>query len=143
MADASDIDQALIEKLQTDAALAALARPGRFVFWEDEAPANATGFISVSLEDHEDVPIFEGTAHEDAVYVVKWVELSGSAKNAKAGAARIQALLQLGTLSVTGYHVMLIRRVARIRLAEPLPEDPSKDWHHRGGKYRVMAAPTT
>lgn len=141
MPDSSDIDQALIAKLQADAALAALARPGLFVFWEDEVPANASGFISVSLVDHEDVPIFEGTGTEDALYLVKWVELSGTVKNAKAGAARIQALLHLGTLTVAGYHLLVMRRRSRIRLAEPLPEDPSKDWYHRGGRYQVMAAP--
>jgi hypothetical protein len=141
MADSSDIDQALINKLQGDATLAALAMPGVFVFWDNETPANASKFISVSLVDHQDVPIFEGTGREDALYLVKWVELSGGAKNAKAAAARIQELLHMGTLAVDGYHVQLMRRESRIRMAEPVPEDTSKDWYHRGGRYQVIAAP--
>jgi hypothetical protein len=141
MADSSDIDLALIAKLQADATLAALAAPGKFVFWDHEAPAGLTKFISVSLVDEHDVPIFEGTAHEDTLYLVKWVELSSSVKTAKAAAARIQDLLHLQPLDVDGYHVQLVRRESRIRMAEPLPEDPSKDWYHRGGRYQVIAAP--
>ena len=141
MADSSDVDQALIDKLQGDAALAALAMPGVFVFWNQEAPANASKFIDVSQADHEDVPIFEGTGTEVFTYLVKWVELSGGTKSAKAGAARIQALLHLQPLTVPGYHVQLVRRESRIRLAEPLPEDSTKDWYHRGGRYQVIAAP--
>lgn len=141
MPDSSDIDAALIAKLQADTALQTLAQPGKFVFWEDEVPPGLSKFISVSLVDEEDVPIFEGTAHEDTLYLVKWVELSSAVKNAKAGAARIQALLHLGTLTVPGYQVLVMRRQSRIRMAEPLPEDPSKDWYHRGGRYQVVAAP--
>jgi len=141
MADSSDIDAALVAKLQGDATLAALAQPGAFVFWDNEAPPGVTPFVSVSLVDEEDVPIFEGTAHEDTLYLVKWVELSSDVKHAKAGAARIQALLHGGTLLVAGYEVLVMRRRSRIRMAEPVPEDASKDWYHRGGRYQVVAAP--
>lgn len=142
MPDSSEVDAALMAKLQGDAALAALARPGQFVFWDNEAPANASRFINVSQVDHVDVPIFEGTGTEDFLYLVKWVELSSdTVKNAKAGAARIQALLHLGTLTVAGYALLVMRRVERVRLTEPVPEDSSKDWFHRGGRYQVMVAP--
>ena len=144
MPDSSDIDAALIAKLQGDATLAALAAaapPAAFVFWDDEAPAGVTKFISVSLVDEEDGTIFEGTAHEDTLYLVKWVELSNTVKNAKAAAARIQALLHLGTLTIAGYSLMVMRRRSRIRMAEPFGTDSALDWYHRGGRYQVMVAP--
>ncbi len=141
MSDSSDVDAALIAKLQGDTALAALAQPGAFVFWADEAPAGLTKFISVSLVDHNEVAMFGGTAHEDALYLVKWVEQSSTVKNAKAAAARIQALLHLGTLTVAGYSLMVMRRRSRIRMTEVDELDSSIRWYHRGGRYQLMAAP--
>lgn len=142
MSDSSEIEAALVAKLQGDATLAAQAQSGQFVFM-DEAPAGASRFVIVSLVDEHDEPMFGGRAFEDAVYQVKFVELSvnGSAPHAKPAAARIDALLEQGTLTIAGYGLMVLRRVERLRMTEVDDTDSSIRWQHRGGRYQVMAAP--
>jgi hypothetical protein len=145
MPDSSDVDAALLAKLQGDATLAALTPDG---WYQDEAPAGKTQFGIVSLVDEVDTPIFEGRASEDATYLVKHVELSTVAvKRSKAAAARIDALLDpqppaaRATLTIAGYSLLVMRRVARIRMTEVDDVDTSIRWSHRGGRYQVMAAP--
>jgi hypothetical protein len=145
--DSSDVDAALVAQLQADTALKALMPDGVFM---DEAgvsmaPAGGTAkrFVIVSLVDAHDTPMFEGRASENAVYLVKAVELkpaTGSG-NIKAAAARIDALLELGTLTIAGYGFQVMRRVGRIRMTEVDDVDPSIRWQHRGGRYQVVAAP--
>jgi len=146
MADSSDVDAALVAKLQTDATLAALMPGGVYV---DEAPAAQTQFVIVSLVDEHDTPVFEGRASEDAVYLVKAVErkpATGSG-NIKAAAARIDTLLDpqpplpRATLAIAGYSFQLMRRVERVRMTEVDDVDSSIRWWHRGGRYEVKVAP--
>jgi hypothetical protein len=141
MSDSSDVDAALMAKLQGDATLAALMQPGVFVFM-DEAPAGSTKFVIVSLVIGTDEPMFGGTAFEDALYLVVARELSTVAvKTIKAAAARIHALLHMGTLAPIGYGFMVMRRVERVRATEVDSVDSSIRWQHRGGRYQVMVAP--
>lgn len=143
MSDSSEIEAALVAKLQGDATLAAQAQSGQFVFM-DEAPAGASRFVIVSLVDEHDVPVFEGRGFEDAVYLVVARELSTvPVKNIKAAAARIDALLEMGTLTIPGYGLMVMRRVERVRMTEVDEVDSSLRWQHRGGRYQVMAAPAS
>jgi hypothetical protein len=143
MPDSSDIDTALVAKLQADAALTALMPDGVFM---DEAGksivsgGNSTRFVIVSLVDEVDVDKFGGTAFEDALYLVKAVELkpkTGSG-NIKAAAARIQVVLHDQVLTVTGYTPMAMHREARKRYTEVDAVDESIRWWHRGGHYRVQ-----
>ena len=139
MSDSSDVDAALVAKLQGDATLAALTPDGWYI---DAAPPGKKQFGIVSLVDEHDTPIFEGRGSEDALYLVKAVELSTvAAKNIKAAAARIDALLELGTLTIAGYQLLVMRRVERIRMTEVDAVDAAIRWQHRGGRYQVMAAP--
>jgi len=137
MPDSSDIDNALIAKLGADSALLAICTNG--VYW-DEAPPDATKFVIVSLVDEVDVPVFGARAIEDAVYLVKAVGLSTATTNIKGAAARIDVLLDGGSLTVTGYKLMLMQRESRIRLTEVDEVDPAIRWQHRGGHYRVMVS---
>jgi hypothetical protein len=138
MSDSSDVDAALIAKLQTDATLAALTPGGWFM---DEAPAGLTQFGIVSLVDEHDEPMFGGRAFEDATYLVTFIELSTVAvKNAKAAAARIDALLEQGSLTIAGYGLMLLRRDSRVRSTEVDELDSSIRWFHRGGRYQVVVS---
>lgn len=138
--DSSDIDNALMALLGSDATLMGLMP--NLVYW-DEAPAGATKFVIVSLVDEEDVPQLGGRSFEDALYMVKAVGLSKpSAPLAstvmKAAAARIDVLLDHQTLTVAGYAPMVMRREGRIRQTEVDDLDSSIRWHHRGGQYRVV-----
>jgi hypothetical protein len=143
--DSSDVDAALVGKLQADTTLAGLMPGGVFV---DEAPAGSTQHVIVSLIDGTDVPMFGGRAIEDGLYLVKAVELSTVAvKNIKAAAARIDVLLDPqpplapATLAIAGYGLMVSRRVGRVRQTEVDDVDSSIRWQHRGGRYQLMVAP--
>lgn len=143
MPDSSDVDAALVAKLQGDATLAALMQTGVFVFM-DEAPAGSKQFVIVSLVDEHDTAVFGGRGFEDAVYLVVARELSTVAvKNIRAAAARIDALLEQGTLTIAGYGLMVMRRVERVRMTEVDEVDSSLRWQHRGGRYQVMVAPAS
>lgn len=138
MADSSDIDNALTAKLGADVTLMALM-PN--LVHMDEAPAGSRQFVIVSLVDERDEQSFDGRSFEDALYLVKAVELSTVAtKNIKAAAARIDALLEDGTLAVPGYVLMTMHRESRVRATEIDEVDSSIRWFHRGGNYRVMVS---
>lgn len=138
MADSSDVDAALVAKLLADAPLMA-AMPDGVYF--DEAAQGKTKFVIVSLVNETDTPMFGARAFEDAVYLVKAVALSTSGGDVKTAAARIDALLEYGTMAVTGYGLMTMRRESRLRLTEVDAVDASIRWQHRGGRYQVMVSP--
>lgn len=143
MPDSSDVDNALVAKLGADATLLALMPNGVYF---DEGPPNATRLVIVSLVDEHDEPQFGGRAFEDALYLVKAVALSKPSAPLpsnvmKDAAARIDALLENGTLTVPGYGLMTMQRDSRIRSTEVDEIDSSIRWQHRGGRYQVMVAP--
>jgi hypothetical protein len=137
MADSSDIDNALVTKLAADATLLALCPNGVYV---DEAPPGSTRFVIVSLVDENDEGIFGARAVEDALYQVEAQMLSTAGGNIKSAAARIDALLEQGTLTVAGYSVMALFRESRIRLTEVDAVDNSIRWLRRGGNYRLVVS---
>lgn len=137
MADSSDIDAALVAKLLADATLMAIATDGVYF---DVAKPGAKQFVLVSLLDAPDEPKFNGRAFEVPTYLVKFVALSTTGANVKSAAARIDALLDGGTMTVAGYTIVNMERVERIRLREPNEQDASLYWDHRGGHYEVMAS---
>lgn len=138
MPDSSDIDSALVAKLAADATLLGYMPNGVYV---DEAPQGMTRFVIVSLIEEHDVQQFGGRDHEDALYLVEARALSTAGATIKQAAARIDALLDNGTLTITGYRLMLLQREARIRSTEVDDVDPTIRWYRRGGHYRLMAAP--
>lgn len=137
MSDSSDVDNALIAKLGADTALLAICSNG--IYW-DEAPPGSTKFVIVSLIEEHDEPQFGGRSFEEAMYLVKAVALSTAGADIKAAAARIDALLDGGTLTVPGYTLMVMRRDSRIRMTDVDEIDTSKRWQHRGGRYQVVAS---
>jgi hypothetical protein len=137
MPDSSEIDAALVAKLGADTALLALMPNGVYV---DEAPPGMTRFVIVSLVEAHDVAEFGRRAIEDAVYLVKAVALSTANANIRAAAARIDALLEDGVLTVAGYTHMAMHRVERVRATEVIDVDSSLRWQHRGGRYQVVVA---
>ncbi len=137
MPDSSAIENALIGKLIADATLMALVPDGVFF---DESNPGATRFIIVSLVDEVDGAMFGARAFEDALFMVKAVMLSTSGGNIQAAAARIDTLLEQGTLAPAGYTLMAMHRESRIRMTEVDDIDPSIRWQHRGGQYRVAVS---
>jgi hypothetical protein len=136
MPDSSLIGLALVEKLAADAALTALLPDG---VWRHVAPSQAKRFAIVSLIDGEDVGEFGGRAYENDLYLVEARVLSTIAGgNVYAAAARIEALLEDGTLTVAGYRLMTMYREAPIELTEVDGVDATIQWHRAGGHYRVQ-----
>jgi hypothetical protein len=139
MADSSQVDAAVIGRLLGDATLSSLMSDG--VYW-DVAAHGKTRFVIVSQVDHSDEPMLQGTAYERFLYLVKAVELSTSGANISAASARIQTLLHDATFAVTGYGLMVSRRVERVRYTEVDEVDRDIRWQHRGGQYEVMVSPS-
>ena len=138
MPDSSAIDTALVTALAADAALHTLMPDGVHF---DQAPAGATRFVIVSLIDATDEGMFGGRAFEEAVYLVKAVALSTTAGNVRAAAARIDALLEDGALTIPGFVLMRLQRDGRVRTTEVDEQNPDIRWEHRGGRYQLQAQP--
>jgi hypothetical protein len=142
MPNSSDIDNALLVKLQNDAALMALMP--NLAHW-DLAPDGSARYVLVSLSAPRDVHTFGQRAIEDNVYIVKAVgresPLDTTKPDMNAAAARIDALLEGGTLTAAGYTLIAMYRdddLPRIRTTERDEVESKTRWHHRGGYYRVV-----
>ena len=137
MPDSSAVDAALVAKLGADATLLGYMPNGVYI---DEAPPGMTRFVIVSVVEAHDEAQFSSRAYEDVTYLVKAVALSTTVADIRAAAARIDALLEHGTLAPTGYTLMTMRRIERVRTTEVDEVDKSLRWHHRGGRYQVMVS---
>jgi hypothetical protein len=136
-ADSSDVDGAIVAVLLADTTLMGYCPDGVFF---DEANPGAQRFVIVSLIDETDEVDYGGRCYEDALYLVKAVELSSVSSNIKAAAKRIDALLDRVLLPPpANYTEISIVREQRIRDRETDDINTSIRWDHRGGYYRVMA----
>lgn len=134
MADTSDIDSAILATLN-DPALLALMPNG--VYW-GIASEKMTRFVVVDRVTQSDEHTFGSRSHEDLLYRVRAIALSTTNPDMKAAAARIDALLDGGTLTATGYVLMTMYREEPIRFTERDEIDPTIRWFWRGGLYRVV-----
>ena len=136
------IDDALLTKLQADTALKAAMPDG--VFW-DVGPPNSTRIVTVSLVTQVDLHEFGKRSVEQPIYAVTAVALStvaNASNDVRAASARIEALLENGTLTAAGYDLMTMRRVGRIRRTEVDELDPSIRWLRDGGEYHIAMSVT-
>ena len=142
MPDSTEIEIALVARLNGDAALRALLPDGVYV---NQARQGKTRFALVSLVIAEDAASFAAVgkrrASEDCLYMVKAVTLDASRATAGNAAARIDDLLQDQPLTITGYHCAHITREERIDETEVDDLNASIQWQHRGGRYRILAVP--
>ena len=133
------VDAALIARLAGDATLASLAPGG---VYRDTAPQGArTPFVIVSQVAHEDDYSIGAQAFEQIRYLVKAVDLQTSGTAAQTVADRLQALLQVTTLTMTGYRSVLIQREERVAYVE-VDDASDRRYQHRGGVYLVMVEPS-
>jgi hypothetical protein len=141
MSRTKDVGNALIGKLGADAPLLALMPNG--VYRQNRAPAGSTRLVEIAfVPSSHDEPMFGGRAWEDLTFIVKAVERvrrDGGVSRVGDAAARIDALLEHGRLTLAGYGVMVMRRTEYL-------EDTELDgtdyvWEHCGGYYQVMVAP--
>jgi hypothetical protein len=133
--DPSVVDEALVAVLQNDTAIKGLLPDG--VYW-DVAPPAAVAFAVVSLVTGGGVSVFGGRVIDDTLYAVKAVVRDGHGSIASAAAA-IDAVLDEGTLSVTGFEAMYRDDLdGRIRFTEIDDFDRAIRWQHRGARYHVQ-----
>jgi hypothetical protein len=145
MIDPSETDAALVALLQGDAPLKVLLPGG---IWWDIAPQNETAFGIVSLIPPERaIEVFGGRVGEDTLYLVKAVVRRHGPNddaNVAAAAARIDALLDEGTMALTSGAVVVAmyrdETDGRIHYTEVDDFDRSIRWQHRGGRYRVQVS---
>lgn len=138
MPDFSNVAAALIAKLEGDATLMALMTGG---VYRDVAKSGKTKFVIVSFISGIDTYVFEGSALEEHLYLVKAVSQDSSGLDVKTAAARIHTLLQDVQLTITGYSHQLTRREEPIAYTEIDGVDNAISWQHRGGRYRVVVSP--
>lgn len=136
MASVAAIDQAIIARLSSDAALAALAPGG--VFRETAPQGATTPFVIVEGMTHRDEYAIGSSAYEELIYLVKGIAQSTSGTSAQSIADRVQALLHGVTLTITGYRAMLVQREERVAYVE-IDDESDRRWQHRGALYRVFA----
>jgi hypothetical protein len=137
MADSSDVDTAIINRLAADPTLRALLPHG--VFW-DVSKLAATKFTVVSQLDHDDRFVLGGTVFERFLYLVKGVALGQDATPVRYAAHRIKELLDDQRFPIAGYVLMNCQRVHYVRVSETI-ENTDDRWFHRGGHYEVLACP--
>jgi len=140
--DSGEIDNAVIDALNADAELRALAPDGVYF---GAAPPGRESFVIVSLVEGLSLAQMGATterrAAEQVQYIVKVVLLNGEDADARKAGARIDAVLEDQTIPIDGYTCLSIVRTDRIRDSEPDAAEPSIVWKHRGGYYRITAAP--
>jgi hypothetical protein len=136
------IDDALIALLAADSQLTVLCPDGIFF---DRAPPGQFRFVVVSLTASDDTSSFDGRSFEELIYLVKAVQFSppppaanNALSNMKQAAARIDAVLEGATLTAAGFSTMLVSREHRARVVEVDERDPTIQWFHGGGWYRVV-----
>jgi hypothetical protein len=127
------IQQAIVDLLQADAALAALLPDGVYM---ERGPDGATRFAVVALLHGQNERVFGARAIEHGLYLVKAVTLGATEVN-EAAEARIDEVLENAVLMVAGYAPMMFSQEEPIRETEPDSEDASIVWYHGGGQYQV------
>jgi hypothetical protein len=141
MSDTSAILNALVAKLGADPALLALVPDN---VHEDMGPPYAKRFVVVShIITTDESVLHEGRVIEDGLYLVEARVLNGSGGDVRAAAARIDELLEDGTLDVPGFQVSAMFREEFVRGTEVDERDRTIVWKRRGGRYRVTAARVT
>jgi len=140
MPDSWAILNAIVAKLGADAALLALMPNG---VYKGLPPTGSTRHVVVSQIIATIVPKHgaagQRRAYEDWLVLVEARE-RGDGAAAHAAALRIDALLDDGTLTVTGYGLMTMHLEEPVEGEEEDALDPSIVVRRRGGRYRVQLA---
>jgi hypothetical protein len=136
LTDVRAVDDALLAILTGDPILAALMPGG--VHW-DIGPPGLSQFVTISNADFVARLMFrdaDGTETTD--YLIKAISRSTSVDPVLDAAARIHDLLHRQPLNLgdSGYELMIMQRVRRVRFHEYDPQQTK--WNHAGGVYRVM-----
>jgi len=95
--------------------------------------------VVFGLMDSEDAYVMPGRAFVRMNYMIKVIEAGLSASTAATLADTIDSLITNVALTVTGYTLMVGRRV---RLIGYIEDADSETYQHVGGEYEFMLDPT-
>jgi len=138
LADISEVDVAVMNRLSADATLMGIVPGG--VFW-DVAGAGATKFVIVSQLDHEPAYAMPHQMWDRITYLIKATVQGTSGSEVKSAAKRIHELFEGAVITPTGYYPsMNCQRAQRVRYTE-VDEVTDQRWQHRGGHYELMVCP--
>jgi hypothetical protein len=137
------VDSALVAKLLADTGPSGLLTLMSDGVWWDVAPQGKTKVVIVRLMAHSTTPMQGGggRAYETPIYLVKAVALGTTGADVKAAGARIDVLLDGGTLTVPGYSLMAMRLDEYVHYVETDPTNADARWHHYGGMYEIYVSP--
>lgn len=137
---ATTIEGAIYEKLAGDTVLTAMLSGGTASpsVYSDQAPQGATEpYVVYSLASEADSYTLASRSWENGVYLVKAVDKSNSTTRAGSIAARIDAVLTDGALSISGRSHLSTRRTERVRYPETVS---GVVYQHAGGYFRVYVS---
>lgn len=105
--------------------------------YHQQAPDNAAfPFVVVSKQSGRPTEAFSApSAFENDVWLIKAIDRSPSADTAEAVAARIQALLNDATLSISGGTLLYLRRQSDVEYPEVTD---GVQYKHAGALYRLV-----
>ncbi len=129
------VDTGIYQKLTGNSGLTSLLS-GTAAVYDAIAPAEvATPFVT--FQKTSGVPAYRmgGTAYENYVYLIKGIVQDHSPQLAGSIASAIDQALA-GTITVTGYKTMLVRRESDLDYTEVVS---GKVFRHRGAQYRILA----
>lgn len=135
----NQIDAALYTKITGTAAITGLLASATAVF--NHLAPQSTDEPYVVFGQQAAVPefTFGGVAYETLTYMVKGVTKGPSGKVAGSIASQVDAALNDGTLTISGYSLMYCRRASAIDYVEAGPAGVV--YHHRGALYDIWADP--
>lgn len=135
--DRSAIDKAVIVLLASDATLLANMTNG---IYRDEAPPWATAFVILSVEQADEIGVFNKTGFVDRLYLIEPRARVGAGGDVDAAAARIHTLLHDQPLTVAGYTYMAMYMDAEATTAKTERDalDESFQFNKHGALYRVQ-----
>jgi len=126
----SSLAAALQTFLQADATLIATCTGG---VWMDPAPQAVTQpFVLLELVEGRDEGYGGGPRITGATFGITAVAPAASVAAARTGAARLDVLLDFANVSLTGFNMLGVRRVAPI---DDTLEEISGRWVRVGGEY--------
>lgn len=129
---------ALVSALAADSTLTGLLNAGTAGIYDSHAPQGATPPYVV-FQRMSGVParVFGRAAWDAQVWAVKGITTGGSRVTGGSIAARVDAVLDEQTLTISGASNMACQRIADIEYPE---DDNGVQYHHIGGQYKLWIA---
>lgn len=134
------VRRALYGKLSGDVTLNALlptppAGWTKSIYYRFAPQGAAFPYVILSQQAGTPVYAYASRAYDNDIWLVKGIDRHEDTDRVEDIAARLDALLTDGTISISGRTQLYLRREVDITYSE---EDDGVEYHHAGSNYRVM-----